>query len=150
MDKPKPPSMPPKTPPKTPIDEALLIAQQDNSQANYFYDAFLNADLIFPVQRTGTTEGKWERLGMSDRFSPLFLAFDENKKAVPVFDTLARLKEWAAERKLDYVAIRGHLLLRIVDNSVGILLNLGTPFHYTLTADILNSLRRAMKPVRPL
>lgn len=134
--------------PVTPLDEALVAAQEDGSQANFYYDSFLNTDLYFPVQVLGAQEGSWRRLGMTEKFQPLFLAFPQGK-AVPTFDKLERMKEWAAEKGLDYAVLKGYQLLGIVADDVGIMINLATPFHYTLTPDTLNLLRSAMRPVQP-
>jgi len=130
------------------LDEALLGAQEDKAHANFFYDAFLNASLYFPVQKLGSETGDWRELGMTDRFQPLFLSFTESK-AVPVFDTLPRMKEWADQKSLDFVILKGFQLLKITNDKMGIILNLGTPFHYTLTPEVLALLRNTMKPITP-
>lgn len=134
--------------PVTPLDEALDAAKTDPKQASFFYDAFLNAELYFPVQRVDNQPPDWMQLGPSDRFHPLFLAFPQGK-ALPVFDSLGRMQDWAGEKTLDYAVVRGHQLLRMVDASIGMILNLATAFHYTLTPPILERLREAMKPVKP-
>lgn len=130
------------------MDEALVGAQKDPSQANFFYDAFLNAEIYLPVSKLGKAKGDWEQLGMTDKFQPLFLKF-ENGLALPAFDTLVRLQEWAGEKPLDFIVLKGHTLLRIVDESMSVILNLGTTFHYTLSADILKQIRQALRPVHP-
>lgn len=134
--------------PETLLDEALHTALQDAGQANFFYDTFLNSDFYFPVSKEGTTEGNWSCLGMEDRFHPLFLQYP-NGKAMPIFDTLERLKHWAGDKKLDYLVLRCHMLMGMLAPDVAMVLNLATPFHYTLTAEILGKLREVMNPVTP-
>lgn len=135
--------------PETPLDEALQSVLSDKKYANFFYDTFLNTTVFLPVQKEGTQEGTWTELGLKDKFFPYFLTFEKGK-ALPVFDSLERLKLWSQSKSLDYVKIKSHVLLKIVDPSMGVLLNAGTPFSYTLTSEILELLRSSMKPVNPV
>ena len=130
------------------MDEALVTAQKDPKLANFFYDAFLNGDLYVPVSKLGKVKGDWEQLGVTEKFQPLFLKF-QNGMALPAFDTLVRLQEWAGEKPLDFIVLKGHSLLRIVAPTMSVILNLGTTFHYTLNAEILSLIRQALKPVSP-
>lgn len=131
---------------QTPLDEALKLATQDQNQANYFYDSFLNAELFFPASITGTSTSSWKEIGPTENFHPLFAQFPECK-AVPVFDSIERLKGWAGEQILDYVRIKGFILLKILDVKIALVLNPGFKWNYTLTPDILNKIRNAMKTV---
>jgi hypothetical protein len=70
-------------------------------------------------------------------------------KVVPAFTQLPRLKQWAGERALDFIALRCHLFLRVLGRDVAVSLNPGTPWNHTFTPDILGQLRNAMKPMRP-
>ena len=135
--------------PQTPLDEALQSVLKDRKYTNFFYDTFLNATVFLPVQKEGTQEGSWQELDMQDRFFPYFLSF-ENGRAIPVFDTLDRLKDWAQNKTLDYLKIKTHVLLKILDPKMAVLINAGTSFHYTLTSEILEVLRSSMKPVTPV
>src|SRR5256885_9045760 len=94
---------------KTPLDEALETAKQDRSQANSFYDAFLNTDLFVPVQLEGT-QGSWKKVGLRDRFQPLFVPSGDTR-VVPAFDRLDRLREWATGRPVDYLELKSHILI---------------------------------------
>lgn len=132
----------------TPLDKALSAALNDPKQGNFFYDVFLNTDLVVPVQEKDSKGGAWKCLGIQDKFYPLFLKFEQGK-AVPVFDSLDKIKNWAGMQKLDYILIKGHLLLRMIDPSVFVVINLGMELNYTLTPDILERLRNAMTPVTP-
>ena len=132
--------------PETPLDEALESARRNPDKPNDFYDALLNSDLVVPVFKEGSKVGTWQQLGLNDRFHPLF-ATVEGKKIVPVFDQIGRLKQWAAERTVDFLDIRCHVLLQLLGKDVGLLLNPGTPWHHPITPDIVDLLRRAMKPV---
>lgn len=133
---------------ETPLDEALSIAQKDPSQANFFYDTFLNCDLFLPAQVEGTPTGTWRSIGFTEKFHPLFLKFEKGK-AVPVFDTLERLKRWAETRTMDYLKIRAHQFLGVLDPSVYMVINPGNQWNYTLTPEILEALRKAMRAVTP-
>jgi len=135
------------TAPETELDEALEAARQDKTQANYFYDTLLNTDLAAPVQTVGKTDGNWKQLEPHERFQPLFLAF-EKTKAMPVFDSLARMKRWAGARQFDYILLRGHQLIGILGDQGGLVVNAGTPWSYTVTPEILEKLRQAMRPVQ--
>jgi len=132
--------------PQTLLDRALASAQQDRTLAPDFYDAFLNSEIVIPVQREDRIAGKWEQLGPKDRFFPLFIEFSE-AKAVPVFDTLDRLKTWATGRDLDYLSVKSYVLLQILAPNIALVLNVDTDWTYTFTAEVLDDLRRAMRPV---
>jgi hypothetical protein len=132
----------------TPVDEALRAAQSDPKQANFFYDAFLNAEVFIPALRADKKPGEWERLKVTERFFPLYLLAGENR-AVPVFDRLEKLKTWSQDRAFNYLVLQSHLLLRVLAPEVAIVLNEGTPYRYLFTPEILGLLRDQMKPVNP-
>ena len=134
--------------PTTPLDEALASARREPSRPNDFYDLFLNSDLLLPVRREGQTEGTWSKVGMKDRFHPFFVPQGE-QKLVPVFDTLERLRSWAETRNFDYLSLRCYLLVQLVGADVSLVLNPGTAFSHAFSPEILEKLRRAMKPVTP-
>jgi len=56
---------------------------------------------------------------------------------------------WSSDKKLDYIKIKSHLLLKILDPSMSIFLNGGTPFEYVLKSNILELLRNSMRPINP-
>jgi hypothetical protein len=132
----------------TELDEALEIARRDPSRSGFFYDAFLNGDLLMPVQLEGAEKGSWKQVGPKDRFKPLFLNYEQTK-VVPVFDRLDRLQAWAGSRALDFVPLRGHIMLVLVSAEVGMVLNLATNWTYYFSPEILQRLRTVMKPVTP-
>ena len=132
----------------TELDEALQAAKEDNSQANFFYDAFLNAEVFFPALKADKKPGEWARLSHKERFFPLYLTHGETR-AVPVFDTIERMKAWAGEKAFDYLVLQSHLLLRVIAPEISIILNEGTEHRYLFTPEILERLRQAMKPVQP-
>lgn len=133
---------------ETTLDKALKTAQTDPKAGNFFYDVLLNTDLVVPVQGKDAKAGTWTCLGIEDKFYPLFLKFDK-AKAIPVFDSIDRLKNWAATKPLDYILIKGHLLIRLIDPSIFIVLNLGMELNYTITPEVLEKLRGAMTAVTP-
>lgn len=130
------------------LDELLDLARKEPEKGHVYYDAFLNADLFFPVKRADGQSASWKALGRHEKFFPLFLPA-ESQKVVPAFDSLERLQSWAGEGALDYVTIRGHQLARLVAADVAIALNLGTPHAYLFTPELLARLRDAMRPIRP-
>lgn len=135
-----------KTPLKTDLDEALEEARRDRTRANYFYDSFLNTDLFVPVQVQDASTGTWKEIGPSDRFYPLFLVYQE-KKVIPIFDDMGRMKTWAQDKPLDYLKVRAHLFLKLVAAEVGLVLNLGTDYDFYFSGELLEQLRNAMRPV---
>lgn len=134
--------------PETPLDEALQSALADPKFANFFYDTFLNTIIVMPVKKEGTQTGSWTELSLKDRFFPLFLSFEKGR-AVPVFDSLERLKHWSQNQSFDFIKIKAHVLLKLLDPSMAIVLNNGTEFEYILTSDILELLRNSMRPISP-
>lgn len=133
---------------ETPLDEALASAFNDQKFANFFYDTFLNTVIFMPVKKEGTQEGTFSELTLKDRFFPYFLSFEKGR-AVPVFDLLKRMEGWGQSFKFDYIKIKAHLLLKLLDPSMAVVINPGTAFEYILTSEILTVLRQSMKPVSP-
>lgn len=131
---------------KTTLDDTLEAALKDPKQGSLFYDTLLNVDLFFPVQLEGKANGDWKEIAPSEKFHPLFLKFEKGM-ALPCFDTLEKLQNWAEQKPLDYAKVRGFQVLNIIGKDVSILLNAGTLYNYVLTNDILEKLRVAMRPV---
>ena len=131
---------------KTTLDDTLEAALKDPKEGSLFYDTLLNVELFFPVQLDGKKEGNWLEISPSDRFHPLFLKFEKGM-AIPCFDTLEKMQNWAEEKPLDFAKVRGYQVLQMIGKDVSILLNPGTLYHYILTGEILEKLRLAMKPV---
>lgn len=134
--------------PETPLDEALNSALKDPKFANFFYDTFLNTFICMPVKKEGSQEGSFTELSLKDRFFPLYLNF-EGGRAIPCFDSNERLQFWAQGQKFDYLKIKAHQLLKVLDPSMAIVLNPATPFEYVLTSEILDLLRNSMRPITP-
>jgi hypothetical protein len=132
----------------TELDEALEASRRDPTHANFFYDAFLNATLLFPALRTDKRPGEWERLPADARFFPMYLRRGE-ARAIPVFDRLDRLKAWAHGKTFDYLVLPGSVLIRVIAPEIAIVLNEGTAYRYLLVPEILEKLRAAMRPVPP-
>lgn len=133
-------------PKPTDVDEALRAAKANPHHANFFYDAFLNAEMYIPVLRADKEPGDWKQLKISERFFPLCLRQGE-VKAVPVFDRVEKLKAWADEKAYDYLVLQAHLLLKVIAPEMAIILNENTPDRYYFTPEILQSLRDAVQPV---
>ncbi len=130
----------------TELDSALQAALENPNEANFFFDAFLNASVWIPAQRADETPATWTAIQASDRFFPLYLR-KADAKAVPVFDTLEKLKLWAGERAFDFMVLPAHLFMKVIADDVGILLNEGTPLRYHFTPKTLGMLRSSAKPV---
>ena len=135
--------------PETPLDEALQSALRAQKFANFFYDTYLNSVLYTPVKKEGASGGSWTEMGIQDRFFPLYLAF-ERGRAVPQFDSLERLQAWSQTETFDYLKVKAHVLLKILDPSMAIVINAGTSFEYVLTSEILDLLRQSIRPVSPV
>lgn len=132
----------------TEVDDALRIAQANPSQANLFYDTFLNAEMYIPALRADKKPGEWRRLKLTERFYPLYLRHEE-ARAIPVFDRLEKLKTWSEDRAFDYLVLQAHLFLKVIAPEVAIVLNEGTQYRYLFTPEILESIRAAVKNVQP-
>lgn len=132
----------------TKIDEALKLAKKNPALGHVFYDAFLNSAILLPVLAESSEKGSWRALDPKERFFPLFIK-ENDKKVVPVFDELVRLKNWSISSPLDYVTLAGYRLLNILDPSIGIMLNLGTDYSYYFSEELLKKLRENLKAVRP-
>ena len=134
----------------TELDDALQLAIKNPAQANFFYDTFLNTLIIVPALRENKKDGSWTQIMATDRFFPLYLRSGQ-LRAVPVFDRLERLKAWAAVKdakaSFDYLVLPAHIFLRVIAADVNLVLNEGTPYPYTFTAEILEQLRAAAKPI---
>lgn len=135
--------------PETPLDEAFVSALKDRKFANFFYDTFLNTVIYMPVKKEGSEKALGVELDIKDKFFPYFISF-ENGRAVPVFDSQERLEKWGEGQSLDYLRIKAHLLLKLLGPSMSIFLNGGTPFEYILTSEIIELLRKSMRPINPV
>jgi len=101
-----------------------------------------------PVRKEGSQTGSWTELTLKDRFFPLFLSFEKGR-AIPAFDSKDRLLAWSQSQAFDYLKIKAHVFLKILDPSMAIVLNPGTDFEYILTSEILDLLRNSMRPITP-
>ncbi len=129
----------------TKVDEALKAARENPSHANFFYDTFLNAPVFIPALRADKKPGEWRPLKIEERFYPLYLRHEE-ARAIPVFDTLEKLKTWAENKAFDYLVLQAHLLLKVIAPEIAVVLNEGTPYRYLFTPEVLESLRGAVRP----
>ena len=132
----------------TDLAKALTVARENPHQANYFYDTFLNWDLIVPVLKQGKETGTWARLALDEKFFPLFIPKKE-VRIVPAFDTLERAKEWAEARTLDYIQVRAHQFLRMLGSAVAISLNPGSTDFFVFSPSLIEKLLGNMKTIRP-
>lgn len=132
----------------TELDEALRIARERPETGNFFYDAFLNTPVFFPALRADKKPGEWARLSATERFFPLYLHHGETR-AIPVFDRLEKMKNWAGDKAFDYQLLQASVLLKVIAPEIAIVLNEGTAHRYLFPPDILERLRFAMRPVQP-
>jgi hypothetical protein len=132
----------------TDLAKALTVARENPNQANYFYDTFLNWDLIIPVLKAGQDKGTWNRLALDEKFFPLFIP-KKDVKIVPAFDTLERAKDWASERMLDYIEVRSHQFLRMLGSSVALSLNPGSMDYFVFSPSLIEQLVGNMKTIQP-
>jgi len=134
----------------TELDDALQLAKTNPANANFFYDTFLNSMIVIPALRENKKEGTWTQIMATERFFPLYLRSGP-LRAVPVFDRLERLRAWAATKdakaSFDYLVLPGHIFLKVIAADVNLVLNEGTEYPYTFTAEILEQLRAAAKPI---
>jgi len=107
---------------ETPLDAVLAVAERGDAEAMAFYDAFLNARLYVPTTEEDPA-GEAGTVG-------LLVAEVEDEGFVPVFDTEARLTDWA-ERELPFTVLAGHTLVEQLDPELQIALNVGTE-HFKL------------------
>lgn len=133
---------------ETDLARALAVARENPNQANYFYDTFLNWDLVIPVLKQGNEKGTWRRLAIDEKFLPLFIP-QKDAKIVPAFDTLDRLQGWAEDRVLDYIQVRSHQFLRMLGSSVALSLNPGSDAHFVFPSSLIEQLVATMKIVQP-
>jgi len=133
---------------RTELDQALDAARETSAQANFFYDAFLNTPMFFPALRADKKSGDWEQLKATERFFPLYLTHGE-ARAIPVFDSIEKMKTWAGEKAFNYLVLQANLLMKVIAPEIALVLNEGTAHRYLFTPEILNRLRLAMKPVLP-
>lgn len=106
------------------LDNLLKAAYDSDGSTdavNKFYVAFFRADLYMPVTILFEPE---------EPFSPLYLKQDDHF-FVPIFDSVERLKTWAADQqqKIDHVEIVGEAVIRGLGNKAYLCLNVGTPFY---------------------
>lgn len=107
------------------LDRALARAEDGDAQAQAFYDAFLNARLYVP---TATDDA-----GAPDDTVSLLVADIEGEGIVPVFDSEARLADWA-EEPVPFTVLPGHALVAQLDPDLAVALNVGT-VHFKLFVD---------------
>ena len=107
------------------LDRALARAEDGDAQAQAFYDAFLNARLYVP-----TASDDADPTG--DTVS-LLVADIEGEGIVPVFDSEARLADWA-EEPVPFTVLPGHALVAQLDPDLAVALNVGTT-HFKLFVD---------------
>jgi hypothetical protein len=132
----------------TELDRALATAIENPAYANLFYDTFLNTEMFIPALRADKKPGEWEKIALTERFYPLYLRHEETR-AIPVFDTIEKMKTWAENKAFNYLVLQSHLLMKVIAPEIALVLNEGTPHRYLFTPSILGTLRQVAKPVAP-
>lgn len=133
--------------PMTPLDKALESARKDQSKAKVFYHLFLNTDIYVPTHDAPGEQNVERRAGGNETFRPILLTH-EDKKLMPIFDTLERLQTWA-KRPIYFMRISAHDLLETVGTSVNIALNPGTDHFKLFEIDEIKQLQKEAQGLIP-
>jgi len=123
------------------LDRALARAEDGDAQAQAFYDAFLNARLYVPTATDDT--GDTGDTGLPADTVSLLVADIEGEGIVPVFDSEARLADWA-EEPAPFTVLAGHALVAELDPMLSLALNVGTEHFKLFVEDELAWLRERL------
>lgn len=107
------------------LDSLLKTAYElegSTDAVNKFYVRLFRANLYLPVTLHSEKD--------DEPFTPLHIKQDDHF-FIPVFDSLVRLQDWAAEQheKIDHVEITGEAVIRGLGRKAYLCLNVGTPFY---------------------
>lgn len=120
---------------ETALDAALARADDGDTQAQAFYDVFLQAQLYVPTA---------ERLDSDPAAGLRLLVADvEDERIVPVFDTHERFAEWA-EAECPFAVVSGFSLVEALDPDLSLALNVGLPGFKLFVPDELAWLRQQL------
>ena len=130
----------------TPLDKALDRAREDPGKFDDFYELFLSTDLVFPIRDVGLKPG--ETVAADDREDiEIFVIDAPDGPTLAVFDDPDRLGDWA-RREINYAAMTGADLLRVLDTSLSLVLHPGSRHQCVMDSDTLANLRTNAEPSR--
>jgi hypothetical protein len=130
----------------SPLDNALQNAKSDQSQAAAFYNLFLSTDLYIPVNDSSQHNNIERRASENETFSPIIIV-REGIKYMPVFDSKARLQDWA-KREVNFIRLPAHGLLQNLDSAIHLVLNLGTPYFKDFVSDEVKMLQEMVRSTK--
>ena len=129
----------------TELDLALETLRQDMNDAksqSAYYDRFLNATFIVPIQDAQSVEGAAEVMEEGDVL-PLVIESEGNDYLM-LFDTRERLNAWA-HAEVDCVELQGHLLAATTMPPLHWALNVGTDYSKQFHPDEIAWLREVVE-----
>ncbi|MEO8402185.1 MAG: SseB family protein [Gammaproteobacteria bacterium] len=131
----------------TELDQVIAAAYTSQGKiedVNKVYLTLLRATLFLPVK-------KGKPIDSEEAFSPLYAHIDE-KYFMLVFDTIARLTEWAGDQfsEIDYVELSGKDLVAGINNEVFLILNLGAEIYKEFSPDEIKHLKKIVARIDQL
>jgi hypothetical protein len=121
---------------------AAYASEGKQDDVNKVYLNFLRSGLLIPVEKL--PEGKVIDADSDEEpFKPLFANVDGNYFML-VFDTVERLRDWAADQMdlIDYVEISGRDIIAGLNDQVFLGLNLGAKFYKEFSPDEVLQLKK--------
>lgn len=108
----------------TPLAEAVQAVRDGTRDAMEFYELFLSTELLIPVDAASVDDSESEELGPGDSVSILVVETDDGP-VVPAFDEAEKLNNWA-QQEMPYVAVKGEVLLEVLETDLQVALNPNT------------------------
>jgi len=129
------------------LDKTLLEAKQDTSKQSAFYNAFLNSNVFIPTHDDSIGDSDPRRSKEGETFHPILIQ-NQNKLVLPIFDSEERLRDWA-KRKINYVCMPAHALIKSNQGGVYFVLNAGTDYVKEFIPDELQWLKESAEASQP-
>lgn len=124
----------------TPLAQAIEAVESGRSEPQLFYDLFLLTELLVPVDAETMEATVSGELGPEDEVSILVVESKEGQ-LVPAFDSADKLKTWAGQ-EMPFMAVKGHVLVDLLDDDLQIALNPNTDQSKLIDSAELTTLRR--------
>lgn len=130
---------------KTQLDQLLIDAINDPEQfENAYYDLFLNSVLYIPTWDIPDQEGEIYTEENTE-IRPVILE-EDGQQFIMLFDTEARLSEWANGRELGIAGLQGFSILQILGSQFHLVLNVLSEQSKEFSPEEIEWLLSAMKP----
>ncbi len=126
----------------TPLDKAYALAQKDQSNADGYYDLFLNSTIYIPVWDAPERTGE-RRADNNETINPVIVEND-NRHYLMIFDTEERLSAWA-QREIGFISVPGHAVVEMMDPKIHWMLNVGTDYLKEFVADEIQWLKDVLR-----